>query len=200
MRSYLPYLILAACLFAGFKAYLKRPIERAPGTLVVEEPQQIILPQSKPVIPFGQDVLQPLAEYKIRARLLGKEKYTTDPVAKYATWDLALGWKQMSDSSVLDQLDITQSSRFYFVKWQGKPPLPREDIFNSSANVHIIPADDFVKDIVEEARVGHVLELDGYLVRVDMRDGGEWKSSLSRADTGNGACEVMYVKIAQIIK
>jgi hypothetical protein len=40
----------------------------------------------------------------------------------------------------------------------------------------------------------HVLvTLEGYLVEITRPDGYHWRSSLSRDDTGGGACEVMWV-------
>ncbi len=37
------------------------------------------------------------------------------------------------------------------------------------------------------------ITLKGYLVNVKFPD-YDWKSSLARNDTGNGACEIMYVE------
>jgi hypothetical protein len=34
----------------------------------------------------------------------------------------------------------------------------------------------------------------GYLVEVRGRDGFRWRSSLTREDTGNGACELVWVE------
>jgi len=35
--------------------------------------------------------------------------------------------------------------------------------------------------------------LKGSLIEIQAKDGWRWKSSLSREDTGNGACELMRV-------
>jgi hypothetical protein len=35
--------------------------------------------------------------------------------------------------------------------------------------------------------------LKGSLIEIQTKDGWHWKSSLSREDTGNGACELMQV-------
>jgi hypothetical protein len=42
-------------------------------------------------------------------------------------------------------------------------------------------------------RPGQRVRIDGWLVQVDANDGWHWRSSLSREDTGGGACEVVYV-------
>jgi hypothetical protein len=40
---------------------------------------------------------------------------------------------------------------------------------------------------------GDIIELRGYLVEVTAPDGWHWRSSLSRTDSGDGACELMWV-------
>lgn len=41
---------------------------------------------------------------------------------------------------------------------------------------------------------GQVVTLCGYLVRVQVPDGWHWNSSMTRSDSGNGACELAWVK------
>ena len=53
---------------------------------------------------------------------------------------LALGWQQMSDSAVLDHIEVSQSNRFY--SWSVRRfPIPRRAIEIESADMHLIPAD-----------------------------------------------------------
>ena len=40
---------------------------------------------------------------------------------------------------------------------------------------------------------GQLVNIKGYLVKVSKNDGWYWKASLSRDDTGAGACELVYV-------
>jgi hypothetical protein len=60
--------------------------------------------------------------------------------------------------------------------------------------MHLIPADNEIAKIIKKVRAGHVVEIEGYLVKVQARDGWRWKSSLTRKDTGHGACEVIWVE------
>lgn len=169
-------------------------MHRPPGILVPEEPQQSLLPVSaKPILHQGE-VLQPLADYKIRARLLLQENYHFDPVSKLAPTDLCVAWGPLSDSKNIERLHLSQTMRFCFYYWSGAPPVDEQTIISSIANMHIIPANAAVKELLSDLRPGQILTLTGKLVRVDKRDGSEWKSSLSRTDTGDGACEIMYVQ------
>ncbi len=53
---------------------------------------------------------------------------------------LALGWQQMSDSAVLDHIEVSQANRFY--SWSVRRfPIPRRAIEIESADMHLIPAD-----------------------------------------------------------
>ena len=59
--------------------------------------------------------------------------------------------------------------------------------------MHMIPSDDEVEKEIKRARKGDTVEFYGYLVEVKGSDGTHWKSSLTRGDTGNNACEVVWV-------
>jgi hypothetical protein len=63
----------------------------------------------------------------------------------------------------------------------------------------MIPADGAIESTLKSIRPGQVVKISGYLVQANASDGWHWKSSLTREDTGSGACEVVYVK-ALLIK
>jgi hypothetical protein len=50
---------------------------------------------------------------------------------------------------------------------------------------------------LKDVRPGQVVRLRGYLVAVTADDGWQWRSSLSRTDTGSGACELFWVEWAE---
>jgi hypothetical protein len=60
--------------------------------------------------------------------------------------------------------------------------------------MHLIPASDDISKRLEAVSPGQVVTMDGYLVQVHGPNGFAWKSSLSRTDTGEGACELMWVE------
>jgi hypothetical protein len=63
--------------------------------------------------------------------------------------------------------------------------------------MHLIPASSTVRDTLLSTRPGNVVTLSGYLVGASRSDGFTWNSSLTRDDSGNGACELMYVQSVQ---
>ena len=149
-------------------------------------------PYSRNTIQIDDYVITPLADVEITAKVLGKENYYLDRESDISPVDLALGWGRMSDPAVLEQISISQSSRWYYWK-TPKFPIPRKEIETHSANMHIIPANDYVRDNLKEVEEGQHVKIRGNLVRVDASDGWFWKSSLTRNDTGNRACELVYV-------
>ena len=60
--------------------------------------------------------------------------------------------------------------------------------------MHMIPADDGVKYQLEQVRVGQVVHIEGFLVDASRADGWHWNTSMTREDTGAGACELVYVE------
>jgi hypothetical protein len=62
----------------------------------------------------------------------------------------------------------------------------------------MIPADAAVAAVLDEVRPGQIVSLQGQLVRAESPDGWMWQSSLSREDTGNHACELMYLTDIEI--
>ncbi|WP_078121629.1 hypothetical protein [Thiosocius teredinicola] len=141
--------------------------------------------------------ITPLADFSIRAKVLSREDYSFGREADVSPMDLALGWGPMSDEQVLSDIAISQSGRWY--RWSTPNlPIPRRDIETHSANMHMIPASDDVADALDDFRQGQIIQLEGYLVRVDGDDGWRWISSLTREDTGARACEVVYVKRARV--
>ena len=43
-------------------------------------------------------------------------------------------------------------------------------------------------------RPGDVVRIDGQLIEARRDDGSVWRSSMTRDDSGDGACEVVYVR------
>ena len=143
-------------------------------------------------------VIETLASYEVRARVLSIERYRMGREADLSPLDFALGWGPMSDTAVLDRLSISQSGRWYHFRWEGAPPIDPSIMAKSSANTHLVPADDLVKKRLLDVRKGAVVTLSGYLINVRHSDGWTWRSSLSRDDTGGGSCELMFVTDVQV--
>jgi len=134
-----------------------------------------------------------LAEYQIKARVLSRNNFSIGKESEISPFDLALGWGPMSDQSVIDKIDISQSNRWY--RWRAEVlPIPAKEISLNSANIHIIPKDETIKDKFDDVYSGSLIEMKGYLVEITTADGWRWKSSLKRDDTAGGSCELFWVE------
>jgi hypothetical protein len=162
-----------------------------PGVKAKEAPTQVNITNPSSFT-FGNYTITPLATFKIKAKVLSREEYNFGREADLSPVDLALGWGNMSDEAVVDQIEISQSGRWY--RWHANTlPIPKREIETHSANMHLIPADGFVKSEINKARTGDIIQLTGKLVEVKSGDGWRWKSSMTRSDTGDHACEVIWV-------
>ena len=189
------FLLIGLLLIAGLGAahwWRARPLTPVSGILAPDVPTQIDLEQGT-TLQRGDITLVTRARFELTARVLSREDYHFDAGANLAPVDLAVGWGRMSDSSVLTSIEISQGNRFYH--WHVNTfPIPRREIERSSANMHMIPADHIVRDELERVRPGEVVHLEGFLVDASRPGGWRWRTSMTRDDTGDGACELVYVE------
>ena len=196
MRGRLLLLLLALAAI-GWWDFAQRARSHPPGVLVVDAPTQEPVPAATATWSKDEIAIKPLARFSLSARVLSRANYHWDTEARLAPVDLALGWGRMSDSAVLEKVEISQSGRFYY--WQVRDfPIPEQEIIESSANMHLIPADRAVARAIGRVRVGDVVSFDGYLVEADWPNGYKWVSSLTRSDAGAGACELVWVEHFEI--
>jgi len=185
------YFFICAAIVA-FYFWANSEIPRPAGVLAPEEPYQREIYTSSIRKKNGYQIV-PLASFDIRARVILSERYWFGREANLSPVDLILGWGAMSDSAVLKELNFSQGGRFYRW-WANTPPVPREVIETHSANMHMIPANAEIARQLKSIRPGNMVHLKGFLVEVTSDEGWRWKSSLTRADTGAGACELVLVE------
>jgi len=191
------YLLLVLATVFAWRDWSRREIVHPPGVLVSQIPRQQPAGQATPFL-LEDYRLTPRAVFELRARVLSREDYRWDAGADLAPLDLALGWGAMSDQAVLDRIEISQGARWYHTRYDYPAPLADRDIIRQSANMHMVPANRTILARLREVRRGDVLWLRGYLVDADHESGFRWRTSLSREDTGGGACELFYVELITI--
>jgi hypothetical protein len=192
-------LLLIASLYGAWNAWRERAFIAPEGVLAAEAPLQRDLDEPQSFAARGV-TFEERAHYDLTVRLLRKERYRIDGAASIAPWDLAVGWGPMSDSRVLDQLEITQSGRFFYWRLRDSAhfSLSPHDLVASAGQIHAIPANSEVESQLAAVRRGQILSLHGYLVDVRGSRGLRWNTSLTREDTGDGACEIMWIEAIEI--
>jgi hypothetical protein len=173
---------------------MNAPLTYPPGVLINTDPLQTPISPNDQPFDTGRFHLTPLAHFSLDARVLHSKSYHYDRQTALVPVDLAVGWGPMSDQSVLDQLEISQSGRFFWYEWRRQPPIPRDQITCHATNLHLIPSNKAIAHEAKSLRAGELIHLSGLLVEATGPDIGTWRSSLSRTDEGNGACELVWVE------
>jgi hypothetical protein len=190
MSRFLKYIIIFALGFALWNYWLKpdKGISDAADYQTRDGVQQ-----------FNGYSLTNLQPYTGEFRVLSREDYSFGREAELSPVDFALGWGSMTDPAVYKQLSISQSNRWYYWHYENAPPIPVNEISTHSANTHLIPASKQIAKQLKDIDQDDLIYLKGQLVEVKAQDGWTWRSSLSREDTGNGACELMLVEEVRVI-
>lgn len=190
--SQLPtFVVVALLVIVGCEQAVSLPA----GVTAPNPPRQKKLTEA-PVFVRGDFIIRPVASFELDARVLASERYRFDRSADVSPIDLALGWGPMSNQEVIDQIKITQSRRFYW--WRVKRyPIPRRQIIENSANMHMVPANDEVRDQLYSLRRGELVSISGYLANVTAGD-FTWRTSTTRSDAGAGACEIVWVESVEV--
>jgi hypothetical protein len=176
----------------------ERVVTQPPGVLAPAEPEQHDLDPAPGFAHHGYE-LRRRARYDITARVLRKEIYRLDGGAGLAPVDLGVGWGPMSDSTVIGHLRFSQMGRFFY--WELRDtgyPLAPKDLQTHAAQMHMVPADDALASRLKNVRPGQVVSVHGYLVDIRGPGGFAWNTSLRRDDTGDGACEIVYVESLEV--
>ena len=101
----------------------------------------------------------------------------------------------------VDYLDVHYKSGEWtcYTRWYKK--LDGTFHGNKLSNNHLLSNHQQVLDIIKEVRIGEQIHLSGALVSY-AKTGEQYyrNSSLTRNDTGNGACETFFVQKAEILK
>lgn len=146
-------------------------------------------------------VITPVAKYKISAIVVSKKSYRDGWYSEISPIDLALAWGRLANPEIGKYITFSQSDRWYFYEYEENCPFDNNYVITHSANNHIIPANENIYKSIKTVKKKEKIYLEGYLVNVSGRYKGRtfrWKSSLTRKDSGDGSCEVFYVRKVKI--
>jgi hypothetical protein len=145
----------------------------------------------------GEVAIRLLAEYKLKGVVKAKKKYNDYPyqISKY---DIAIAWGDLNKEEYDEHIKYKQGSRWYYYNYSRDFPKDGSFIVKNSANVHLVHSSEEILDDLKKIRKNDYVSIEGYLME-DIFPNGPWRSSLSRTDTGNGACEILYVIKVDIV-
>ena len=106
--------------------------------------------------------------------------------------DYCVVWGQSADPNILREFDFSngQFTCNYSTKsneaWQAFDP-------KQLSNNHLLAIDDAVRTSIDQISIGDQIYIKGWLAHYKTNGGSERGTSITRNDTGNGACETILV-------
>ena len=197
------FLVVALFIASLFGAWhwwtSEREVVHPPGILAPGEPVQVAYDGDRRIA-HNEHLLHLRARFEIEARVLRKSIYRLDGGADVAPVDLGVGWGPMSDSAIVDLLEFSQMGRFLYWKPRdpARFPLAPDAIVRHAGQLHLIPANREIESRLRRLRPGAHVAIGGWLVDVTGPNRFVWRTSLTRTDTGAGACEIVYVETLDV--
>ena len=142
-----------------------------------------------------------LASYSLTAHLAAIDRGPIDEWDFVTPIDLTFIWGPLSKPEYVQHTKFHLAKRYVSVRYsppQGGVPYPWNGNY-SFANNHIIPATAEVMNLLKQLKPGDLVSLKGELVNLRIYGASKklihtMKTSLTRKDRGNGACENIWLK------
>jgi hypothetical protein len=206
-------LLSRAALYAGFALYLSGTyfVSRFDDKLEISPSVRrdpIQTPIREDVFPFeyrGHHYeIQPVADYEISGLVVTHNEISSITDAYHTSdsvdfRDICLVWGANVGSGIFRRY------KFFSMPWSCHyQPLDRnaELVEDQVSNNHLLAADESVRKTIVSMHIGDQVQLKGKLINYWQKEHPEYKrrTSLVREDTGNGACEVLWVESAKILR
>jgi hypothetical protein len=115
--------------------------------------------------------------------------------------DVCVAWGEAITNGSYQKVKFSSEEFTCYYSWSGVlvPPFKQEKVSNN----HLIPATAAVAKRIDAIRVGDQIRMTGLLVDYAVTHEGRQvftrRTSLTRQDTGNGACEILYVTDLSVV-
>lgn len=207
--------IARASLYAGFALYvygtffakklepkldIAREVRKAPV-------QTEIVEASFPFTHYDHTYrIQPLAEYEISGLIVSHNNISSITDAYHTSKsvdfrDVCLVWGSNVGSGAFRRYDFwSEPWTCYAQTKRGHESASLNE--RELSNNHLLTSDPTIRKLIESVSIGDQIRLKGKLISYWPEGYSELerRSSMTRSDTGNGACEVMWVEEAEILK
>ncbi len=193
----LKHIFLILVIFLSYFLWNQRPVKHGVGITAPNEPSVV-----KVVRHGGFELnhykLYPTWKIETTARVLSKKRYWFDDKTQISQNDLVIGWNNLSDERILNQVKIPITDRDFRID-VIQPPLTFSEIRNQIMFMHTVPANDAVKEKLNSLRNGHIIRMKGYIVDVNDHSSIIWKSSFSDRNNRLDSNQIVYIEDIEII-
>ena len=113
--------------------------------------------------------------------------------------DVCVIWGDNTKHTALNKISFWNGIFTCLVKTRDQAAWDAFDMFQLSNN-HLISDSDTIRRAVADVGIGDQIRVRGYLASYSNDEGGSRGTSTTRLDTGNGACETIYVESFEILE
>ena len=113
--------------------------------------------------------------------------------------DVCVVWGENATGSHLRKLDYWNGIFTCNVKTRDSDAWAAFDMYKLSNN-HLLSNDEFIRDQVTDIQIGDQIRVRGWLASYGSEGGGKRGTSTTRNDTGDGACETIFIDRFEIVE
>ena len=140
-----------------------------------------------------------LYEYRIRGKVLATHNYLpTSTDKKLGPVDVGIAWGYAAKEAYFKNIRCIENGN------RGLICSPKKeidtDIEGLYSNNHLVPSNDKVRKQIKKIRKGDYIQIEGYLSEFSWGNGAYWGTSTTREDTGDHACETIFVTDVKWLK
>jgi len=149
--------------------------------------------------------IEPLYDYTLYGMVVSLKQHNGD-TGLHKAWndhlnvaDLCVVWSDTAFSPHLNKVEFWNGQFTCFFQTNDRQAW---ESFNGTqlSNNHLITDDEYLRDKIKDIGIGDQIRINGWLANYQGSNGNKRGTSIVRTDTGNGACETIYVKDVQILK
>lgn len=148
--------------------------------------------------------VEPVAEYELWGLVVShndinafSDIYHTEDSVDFR--DICVIWGRNAQSTAYKEVTFWSEPWSCWSKWGSGQAIGFE--LQDLSNNHLLTNSEKVRATVEQMRIGDQIRLSGLLVNYqEVGQNFTRKTSLNRSDDGNGACEIVFVEEAEILK
>lgn len=177
-------------------------------TQITNEPRQVRT-RERPFDVRFNDVdyrVEPEFDYDITGMVVSYRHHNEDNSRMHALandhlnmLDICVIWGDNTANERLDKISFWNGLFTCNVKTRDQKAWDAFDM-NQLSNNHLLSDDDFVRRQVRKIRIGDQVRVRGYLASYATEGGSVRGTSTTRTDTGDGACETIYVAKFDIVQ
>lgn len=113
--------------------------------------------------------------------------------------DVCVVWSDTAQSPFLNQIDFWNGQFTCNVRTSSNEAWQSFNM-NQLSNNHLISADPYIRKKITDINIGDQIVIKGWLSEYGNDQGAIRGTSIRRDDTGNGACETIYVEQFEVIR